>query len=134
MKHSSSLLHDCFLFGFRRNVLGQFALLMDWNRVNAFQDPVNRKRNRANFVAKFPVKIIHARARSIGTRRLMMFPTCLLSQARLVMTILDIATCSRSVGKLIRQALWRLSENFSCPKKALLLSRNGSSAIGMQSV
>lgn len=119
---------------FRRNVQGQFASRTASNRANAFPDQASQKRNRASFVAKFLVKIIRAKARSIGTRRLMMFPTCTQSPERLVTTTLDTVMFSRSVEKLIRPDLWLHSENFCYQKKALRHSRNGSSAIGMQSV
>lgn len=122
------------IFSFRRNVRDQFAWRMDSNRVSAFPDRANQKPNHVNCVAKYPAKIIHAKARSTGTKRLMMFPTCSLNPERLAMNTLAIAMFSRSVEKLIHPGRWQRSENFSCPKKALRRSRNGSSAIGMQSV
>ena len=85
----------------RRNVRDQFAWRTDSNRVSAFPDRMNQKQNHANCAAKYPVKIIHAKARSSGTKRLMMFPTCLPNPERLATNTLGTAMYSRNVEKLI---------------------------------
>lgn len=85
----------------RRNAPGQSAWHTDWNRANAFRDRVIRKPSPASCAVKSPARTITARARSSGTKRLMMFPICMPSPARLATTTSDIATCSRNVEKSI---------------------------------
>jgi hypothetical protein len=118
----------------RRNVRDPFAWRMDWSRVSAFLDPTSRKPNHVNCAAKSPAKIIHARAHSIGTKRLMMFPTCSPNPERLATTTSDTVTCSRNVAKSIHPDRWLRLESSCFQRRALLHSKNGSLAIGMQLV
>lgn len=99
---SRSIGINYFFLAKRRNVRGQFASPMDWNRANAFRDRVIQKPSHVSCAAKFLAKTISARARSNGTKRLMMFPICLQNPELLAMTTSDIAMCSRSVEKSIR--------------------------------
>lgn len=95
------------LFQPHRNAPAQFVSLTVSSLVNASPGRVIRRQSPASCAASIPARTIHARARSSGTRRLTMCPTCLPSPVRLATTTSGTATCSRSVARWTLRDRWR---------------------------